>query len=57
MNWHLNAYLIMPLLCHPCLQDLFKKFGFTTGNVVDKAKALIKFYAGKPVPHLVVKPF
>jgi hypothetical protein len=34
-----------------------KHFGFTVENVVEKAQALVKFYAGQPVPNLVRKPF
>jgi transketolase len=34
-----------------------KHFGFDKENVVAKAKALVKFYAGTPVPNLMKRPF
>jgi len=34
-------------------KDLAKKFGFTTENVVAKARELLKFYESRPVPHLL----
>jgi hypothetical protein len=36
---------------------LYKKFGLVPDAVADKAKSLIAFYQGKPVPHLIAKPF
>jgi len=37
-------------------KDLANKFGFTVENVAAKAKALLEFYKGKPVPHLIARP-
>jgi len=37
--------------------EVLKMFGFTTENVVDKVKALMKFYDNKSVPHLRNRPF
>jgi len=37
-------------------KDLAKKFGFTSENVVDKAKELLAFYAKRPVPDLLDRP-
>ena len=35
---------------------LADRFGFTVDNVVEKAKALLEFYAARPVPHLLARP-
>jgi transketolase len=37
-------------------KDLAKRFGFTVENVTAKAKELLTFYAGKPVPQLLDRP-
>jgi len=37
-------------------KDVQKKFGFTTDNVVDKARKLLAFYDGKDVPCLIERP-
>lgn len=37
-------------------KDVFKKFGFTVENVVDKGTKLVKYYEGKTVPDLSSRP-
>ena len=37
-------------------KDLAKKFGFTSDNVVAKARELLAFYKGKTVPDLMARP-
>lgn len=36
--------------------DLFKYFGFTTENVIEKCKKIVSFYKETPVPNLMAKP-
>jgi len=37
--------------------QVYKAFGFTTENAVAKGKLLLSFYADKPVPQLLRRPF
>ncbi|CAG8542985.1 8543_t:CDS:10, partial [Ambispora gerdemannii] len=38
-------------------QQLYKKYGFTPENLVEKARKTIEFYQKHPVPSLINKPF
>eukprot|EP01114_Cavostelium_apophysatum_P017233 TRINITY_DN506_c0_g1_i2.p1 TRINITY_DN506_c0_g1~~TRINITY_DN506_c0_g1_i2.p1 ORF type:complete len:747 (-),score=191.64 TRINITY_DN506_c0_g1_i2:76-2112(-) len=38
-------------------KDVFAKFGFTTDNVVKKAREVVAFYGNKPAHNLILKPF
>jgi transketolase len=38
-------------------KDVFKKFGFTVENIVDKARKLIEFYSKHPCESKVLKPW
>jgi len=38
-------------------KDVFKHFGFTTENVVNKARATLEFYSKHPAESRVLKPF
>ena len=38
------------------LKEVQKKFGFTSDNVIAKARSLLDFYSGRPVPELLERP-
>lgn len=38
-------------------KDLFKRFGFTSQNVVEKAKKLVAYYQNQSAPSLLQRPF
>jgi transketolase len=40
------------------LEDVFKKFGFSVDNVVEKGRRLVEFYReDRPIPHLLDRPW
>jgi hypothetical protein len=38
-------------------QVLYKEFGLTAENVAQKAARLVEFYADRPVPSKIIRPF
>jgi len=39
------------------VKDLFMKFGFTTENIIVKAREVLAFYSKHPVHNLILRPF